>query len=345
MSMIPPPLPPQGEDTASTPHTTSPADTKPAASSYTDTRQADNNKDTGFEAETPKKSNKLLWLIPAAVILLLIGAGIYAYYYLQSKHEKEQKELQDEQAAQEEARLKREQEIADSIAAEQSFQDERRLGFSSPNLETFNLKGHVKSVMTSCSMSDDCYYPVLIEVFRDRSISYNYDGNFTQLAEDLKTSEKPSLSYNGAYLSDIRYNSYDDLNYSFTWSGNRITGAKQTMNDDVKCTDSYSAFDGNDPTSISESFSWTSNSDSRNSTKYTLTFTITYSDRDEYGNWTKAQVSYNGKSVNSWVERQEEYSNGYTYYNDIPKSESQNLNGSYTITRYIDYYDYVPENH
>lgn len=355
MGMTPPPLPPQGEDNVNANNLPSANRQKSAVTKPQVAPQApkevhtDIAEDIDFEVVPPKKSNRLLWIVPAVVILLLIGGGIYAYFYIQAKHEKEQKELKEEQAAQEEARLKREQEIADSIAAEEAFQNEQRLGFTSPNLETFNLKGHVKSVMTTCSSNPEGYLPLFLEVFNERNISFDYDGSFTQLPSELSREDIPSINYNGGYLSEVRYtynyDADDTNNYSFTWTGDHITSMKQSIGYASKSTDSYTSFDGNDPTSISQSFSWTSPEDSRNSTKFNLTYTITYSDRDEYGNWTKANVSYTGKYVHNWTERQTEYSYGYSYYNDIPKSETNDINCSFTITRYIDYYDYVPEKH
>jgi len=347
MPHTPPPLPPaqnDKSDPAGLPSTPSqhPGTQLPGKAIQPANVHTGHTEEIDYEVVSPKKANPWLWAIPVAIIVLLIGGGIYAYFYMQHKHEKEQAELREEQEAEEEARLEREKAIADSIA----YNDSLRLNFTSPDLAMFNLKGHVKSVMTKRDNYDGGQ-SIMLMLFNDKNISFDYDGNCTSLASELGSATTPSISRSGDYITDIDFNySYDsEDDYSFTWSGNRITNAKNIFNNG-SYSDSYTAYDGNDPASISQTYTWTSDYDSYSSNKHTITFTITYSDRDEYGNWTKAQVSGSGTETRKWSEEERhEYWNGYYWdysTTNVPKTETENVNFSYTITRYIDYHEYVP---
>lgn len=332
----PPPLPPQGSQKDNNTNLPAPPPkrvpendpTRPAPLSpkSAPTSPQENAIDIDYDVVKPRKSN-FLWLIPTVICLLLIGCGIYAWYYVKEKEEKERRERQEEQEEQE-ARAKA---IADSIAEAKRLQDQEeyeRLNFSTPDLTFMSLKGHVQSVHYTIEKNYD-WYDIYSMLLKDLTIDYDYDGNFVNLPANLnRDSKNPSVSYgSGNMVTDVIYNyDYSSDDYSLRWNDDYLSGINNEYYY-VKYWEDHSGGTMSSP----ETIRWNMKDDDGNHAE--ITFNISYTDCDDYGNWRTAKVTASGSHTL--------ISQEYNYYYEVYERswETENLNYNYTIKRYINYYD------
>lgn len=292
----------------------------------------DNVVDIDFD-EVSRKRNPWLWIIPGVIILLLVGGGIYAYFYIKEKEDRERKERLEEKE-EEDARR---QAVADSIAEAERLQaldDSLRLNFTTPDLDFLDLKGHVSSVHTRIGNSDG-NIDIMSMLLNETTIQYDYDGTFSDLPANLDrySTGRPSISRNpDGMVSKIMFRlDYGDDTYTLDWSGKRLTAITDATDEGSVWRQTCSSGSSSAPHTASYTYR---SSDGTYTTD--LSFTFTYYDLDEYGNWRKADVSATGSSR---YETQE-WDDYYQEWNTRTQTEPQNY--TYTIERFINYHEYRP---
>lgn len=292
----------------------------------------DNVVDIDYD-EVGRKRNPWIWVIPGVIILLLVGGGIYAYFYIKEKEDRERKERLEEKE-EEEARR---QAIADSIAEAERLQaldDSLRLHFTTPDLDFLDLKGHVASVHTRIGNCDG-NLDVMSMLLNETTIQYDYDGSFTDLPADLDrySTGRPSISRNpGGMVSRIMFRlDYGDDTYTLDWSGKRLTSITDATDEGSVWRQTCSSGSSSAPQTASYTYR---SSDGSYTTD--LSFSFTYYDQDEYGNWRKADVSATG----STRYETQEWDDYYQEWNT--RTQTEPLNYTYTIERFINYHEYIP---
>ena len=339
---VPPPLPPKGNgDTEGGKQQNLPSAPKNPVLQADPTRPAPQQPSEGLKAEVvdidyevKKKSNPWLWIVPGIIILLLAGGGVYAYYYIKDKEEKQRKELQAEKEAAEAEEAARQKAIADSIAEVERIQamnDSLRVNFRTPDLDMLGLKGHVKSIHTKVGYTEG-NYDVLCMLLNETTIDYDYDGSFSNLGGNLNRygNSRPSIGRNseGKVNEVVYHNDYNTDTYTFNWNGDYLSSVKDSSDGSVwNQTNSGGSY--SNPASSTFTYH-----DSDNTYRVSVSFTYSYSDFDEYGNWRKATVSATGTRIYE----SEEWDEYYEVWNR--RTNRDDLNYNYTIERFINYHEY-----
>lgn len=246
---------------------------------------------------------KWVWWLIGGVAVLIIAAVIYTFVYIDNvKNEQREAELlakEKEQA--EQARLQAQRDSIEAVHAEQIRQEELDRNLSTPDLRFFGLKGRVRSFTTALDHAEYGMVDYLTAISLDRTLNFDSDGNLTGLENSLKSTgiAGPVIkrNANGGITSIVygRSDSDDDAynNYEYSWKGDDITSVNN------------------------QGWEWyghetyTYSSGRVSSVKCRMggegvtqqgTITVAYTGFDSYGNWTRAEYSYSGYSIDETME-------------------------------------------